>query len=136
MEQGAACEQTALVEDPHDLGVILAGMRKVVDAGTARRLGKLEGVRVYGKTGTADAIGLAEEVPYGIRAGSKRERPHSWFVALAEPGTAEPCEVDTAGRLAVAVVVPRGGSGVGAAGSAALEIIGAANTLGWFQESP
>lgn len=132
MELGAPCTEKVLVQDSGSLGVILAGMKQAVDAGTARRLTRLEGVRVYGKTGTADSMGIVDEAPYGIRPRSTRENPHSWFVALAERGDLEPCDPSGRGRLAVAVVVPRGGAGATVAGPTALEIIGAANTLHLF----
>ncbi|HVK88485.1 MAG TPA: hypothetical protein VM513_30415, partial [Kofleriaceae bacterium] len=58
--------------------------------------------------------------------------PHSWFVAFAEPTTIAEGGVDVRGRLAVAVVVPRGGSGASAAGPIAMQILGAANELGYL----
>ncbi len=131
-----SCEETVLVKDEAALALILAGMRKVVDEGTARRLRAIEGVRIFGKTGTADAIGLQEEEPYGVDPGSRGEPPHSWFVALAEPGETDPCQVRAPGRLALAVVVPRGGAGAGAAGQAAIEIVGAARAAGWLGGEP
>ncbi len=134
MELDAPCSQTPLVQDTEGLTLVLSGMRKVMHSGTGHRLKKIQGVRVYGKTGTGDAVGLQEEEPYGITPGSRREQPHSWFVAIAEPASADPCASLVHGRLALAVVVPRGGTGAGAAGTAALEIIAAAHELGYFPE--
>ncbi|MEM6925819.1 MAG: hypothetical protein AAF602_02725, partial [Myxococcota bacterium] len=84
------------------------------------------------KTGTADQLGIVDEVPYGVEVGDSTLRPHSWFVAIGEPEDAEACGEETADRLAVAVVVPRGGTGASAAGPAALEVLSVARDLGWF----
>ncbi|MBN1334834.1 MAG: FtsW/RodA/SpoVE family cell cycle protein [Deltaproteobacteria bacterium] len=134
--QGSDCTETRIVQDDAGISMLLAGMRRVVDAGTARSLTALQGVRIYGKTGTADDPGRAEEAPWGIRRRSESEAPHAWFVALAEPGSADPCEADTPGRLAVAVVVPRSGTGATVAGPVALDILGAAHRLGYFEARP
>jgi cell division protein FtsI/penicillin-binding protein 2 len=136
LELGAPCPAKTLVADEGAIETLLAGMRRVVDEGTARRLPALAGVRVFGKTGTADAVGLAEEAPFGIQPGDETAPPHSWFVALAEPASNDPCAARAPGRLAVAVVVARGGSGAGNAAPAALEILGAARELGWLGKEP
>ena len=58
----AQCEEREILAEP-DLAVpILSGMEQVVLAGTARGLQKPAGVRLYGKTGTADAIGTKDEI--------------------------------------------------------------------------
>ena len=128
---GSDCEDTTLFEDPTVLAPVMAGMRKVIDSGTARSMTALKGVRVYGKTGTADDPVRGEEAPYGVTSA----RPHSWFVALAEPGEGRGCGADNSDRLAVAVVATRAGYGSTVAMPAARAIIGAANTLGYFGET-
>lgn len=131
-----SCEEVR-IGAANDMQVILAGMRGAVERGTARNLDAIEGVVVYGKTGTADAIGLVEEQPYGVTPGATDERPHAWFVALGEPESPGPqCGVHTPGRIAVAVVVPRSGSGRYAAAPAAVEILGAARELGYMAPPP
>lgn len=116
-----ACTEARLVDDPSSLGPVLAGMKKVMDAGTGARLRKLPGVRVYGKTGTADAPGNRDEAPYGIKAKSEG-LPHSWFVAIVEPGDAEDCAPSQAGRYVIATVAPHAGFGATVAGPLAIEI--------------
>ena len=107
-------------------------MRRVVTAGTGARLTSPAGVRVYGKTGTADVRGFTGEQPWGI-APKQVAAPHSWFVAFAEPASAAEGEPIVAGRLAIAVVVPRGGTGASAAGPLAMQILDAAHALGYLQ---
>jgi cell division protein FtsI/penicillin-binding protein 2 len=137
MELGAQCEQKQLVQDPHQLVPVLGGMEQVMQTGTGRGLvttpGVPPGLRVYGKTGTADSIGIEEEKPWGIEVGVYG-KPHSWFVSLSEPLKAapSPCAPTVARRLAVAVVIPRGGLGSLGAGPAALEVIHAAYKLGLY----
>lgn len=131
MEHGERCPSSRVM--PAGTGEpILSGMKKVIDSGTARRFADLQGVRVYGKTGTATDPGRSDEVPYGIARGSSPS-PHSWFVALAEPGTTTPCDTTAPQRLAVAAVVPRGGGGSGAARLIVQDILTEANQLGYFQ---
>jgi cell division protein FtsI/penicillin-binding protein 2 len=95
------------------------------------------GLRVYGKTGTADSIGIEEEKPWGIEVGVYG-KPHSWFVSLSEPlkSAPAPCQPTVARRLAVAVVIPRGGLGSLGAGPAAIEIVQAAYKLGFYGPTP
>jgi len=137
MELGAPCEQKQLLQDAHLLSPVLAGMEQVMQIGTGRALVKTPGVppalRVYGKTGTADSIGIEEERPWGIEVGVYG-KPHSWFVSLSEPLKVAPtaCLPTVARRLAVAVVIPRGGLGSLGAGPAAIEVIQAAYTLGLY----
>jgi cell division protein FtsW (lipid II flippase) len=131
MELGAPCAETALVDDPAAIAPIIAGMRRVMTAGTGRNLRAPAGLRVYGKTGTADAPGFRGEERFGFARGAAAP-PHSWFVAFAEPDTAPECAARQQGRIAVAVVVPRGGSGASAAGPLAMEILAAARALGYL----
>jgi cell division protein FtsI/penicillin-binding protein 2 len=88
-------------------------------------------VRIYGKTGTADVRGFAGEEPFGIPRG-RRAAPHSWFVALAEPMEQPEGAPIAPGRLAIAVVVPRGGTGGAVAGPIAMEIAARARALGYL----
>jgi len=88
------------------------------------------GVILYGKTGTADSVAIEDEAPYGYSPGATGLKPHSWFLALAEPDDAPPCGSRAGKRLAVAVVIPRGGGGT-VAGRAAVDIIAAARELGY-----
>ncbi len=89
-------------------------------------------MRVYGKTGTADSIGLKDEEPYGMTFGETGYRPHSWFIAIGESEDTDPCEATTHGRLAVAVVAPRSGTGAGVAAPVALKILAGAHQLGYL----
>lgn len=131
MTLGAACEEQRVF--PAGAGEpILSGLKKVIDSGTARRFDDLEGIRVYGKTGTATDPGRSDEAAYGITRGSSAAS-HSWFVALAEPGSADPCVGGTGQRLALAAVVPRGGGGSGAARIIVQDILSEAKQLGYLQ---
>ena len=130
MELGAPCTETALVPDPNALRPIVDGMRRVMTAGTGARLTSPAGVRVYGKTGTADVRGFDGEQPFGI-ARAETAAPHSWFVAFVEPAQTPDGAITAKGRLAIAVVVPRGGTGAAAAGPLAMQIIAAARELGY-----
>jgi cell division protein FtsI/penicillin-binding protein 2 len=135
MELSAPCQAHTLVEDSSVLRPILAGMRGTMTHGTGRGLAAPAGVRVYGKTGTADARGFAGEEPFGIRR-KQIAPPHSWFVALAELTTTRECEPTAAGRIAIAVVVPRGGGGATTAGPVAMDILQAAQRLGYLSPQP
>jgi cell division protein FtsI/penicillin-binding protein 2 len=134
MELKARCSERLVIEDAAMLAPIVAGMRHVMTDGTGARLAEPEGLRVYGKTGTADAKGFAGEEPFGIARGSSAP-PHSWFVGFAEPRDATACDARAPGRIAVAVVIPRGGSGASAAGPVAMAILAAARDLGYVGHS-
>jgi cell division protein FtsI/penicillin-binding protein 2 len=107
----------------------------VMTRGTGRGLytspGLPAGLRVYGKTGTADSIGIKEELPWGVELGTYG-KPHSWFVALAEPASEPECTPVVKRRLGLALVIPRGGLGALNAGPAAAEVIGAMYKLELF----
>jgi cell division protein FtsI/penicillin-binding protein 2/cell division protein FtsW (lipid II flippase) len=135
MELSARCTETRVVEDSAALAPIVAGMRAVMTDGTGKRLTEPDGLRIYGKTGTADAAGFVGEEPFGFRPGAAAA-PHSWFVAFAEPSSAPECSLDVPGRIVVAVVVPRGGSGASAAGPLAMKIVAAARDLGYLGGQP
>jgi peptidoglycan glycosyltransferase len=128
---GVECAETRIAA-PGSLTPVVAGLSAVMTRGTGRGLVAPEGVRVYGKTGTADQLGLESEVPFGVEEG-KYGPPHSWFVALAERADQPEGGAGSRGRLAVAVVIARGGSGRGAAAPAAMDILKAAHELGYFE---
>ena len=132
LELAAKCSDTSLVADPAALQPILTGMRRVMTGGTGVHLTQPAGLRVYGKTGTADVRGFAGEEPFGI-ARAQTAAPHSWFAAFAEPASTAELAPTAPGRLAVAVVVPRGGTGASAAGPLAMQILAAAQTLGYLR---
>lgn len=125
----APCERIPLLDTPDATAPILAGMRGVIERGTGRGLPKVPGVRLYGKTGTADAPGTRDERPWGIRPGASTP-PHSWFVAIAEPDGAPDCGAGTAGRYVVAGVVPHGGFGAAAAGPMVVQVVRDMQELG------
>lgn len=131
MQLSATCTAIPILEPGASTAPILAGMRGVIDRGTGARLPKLDGVRLYGKTGTADAPGTRVEAPYGIRPAAETE-PHSWFVAIAEPADAADCGGATAGRYVVAGVVPHGGFGAQAAGPMVIEVVKAMQELDYL----
>jgi cell division protein FtsI/penicillin-binding protein 2 len=132
MERDAKCTTTDLVDDSPSLTAIIAGMRRVMTSGTAYRLDEPTGVRVYGKTGTADVRGFVGEEPFGISP-AQVAAPHSWFVAFAESTTIPEGAPVAKGRLAIAVVVPRGGTGATSAGPLAMQILAAARDLGYLR---
>ncbi len=124
MELGATCTETKIADDPASLAPIVDGMRAVMEpGGTGGRLTEPSGVRIYGKTGTADVRGFAGEEPFGI-ARAQVAPPHSWFVAFGES--------EKNSRIVVAVVIPRGGPGASAAGPLAMQIFAAVRELGYL----
>ncbi len=131
MQLGEACQQRQLVSDASLLEPVLSGMRRVAETGTARRFARIEGVRIYAKTGTATDIGRRDEEPYGIVRGTP-QKEHSWLVALAESDRFSSCNSSTPGRLAFAAVVPRGGAGSGAALEVVQRLVTTAADLGYF----
>jgi cell division protein FtsW (lipid II flippase) len=135
LEKGVKCDEKPLLAKPELTTPILSGMRAVMTRGTGHGLytspGLPAGLRVYGKTGTADSIGIKEEQPWHVELGVYG-KPHSWFLALAEPAADPECTPLVKRRLGVALVIPRGGLGALNAGPAAAEVINAAYKLELF----
>ena len=129
------CEEKKILSDPNMVVPILSGLSKVAEEGTGARLPKPPDTRVYGKTGTADSIGIRDEVPFGVQMGTYGA-PHSWYVSIAEAAGVSACNPTQKGRIAVSVVVPRGGKGATAAGPANAEILIAAQALGYVKGPP
>ena len=135
MDLSAPCEERKILAEPGLAVPILSGMEQVVLAGTARGLQKPPGIRLYGKTGTADAIGTKDEVVFGVPY-NEWGSPNSWFLGIAEDEHAEPDQAITPHRIVAAVVVPRGGLGARVSGPAAMEILAAAQSLGYITPKP
>lgn len=73
--------------DPHEIGIVKDGMRRVVTDGSGQYYADLDSVEVAGKTGTA-------QNPHG--------QDHGWFISFAP--------VDDP-KIAIAVLVENGGYG-------------------------
>ncbi len=101
--------------DPRHMAAIREGFAAVVNepGGTGYREVRLEGVRIAGKTGTAQAGGERED--------------HAWFVGYA------PAEGP---RIAFAVIVEHGGHGGETAGPIAREIVRACRAHGYLDDRP
>lgn len=80
--------------DPDNLAIVREGMQAVVSEGTGNRA-KIPGLRVAGKTGTAQVVQNG-----GPQKSSQRD--HAWFVAFAPADDPQ---------IAIAVVVEHGGFG-------------------------
>src|SRR5438876_2060582 len=131
MELGPPCEERKILAQPGLAVPILSGMEQVVQAGTARGLVKPPGIRIYGKTGTADAIGTKDEIVFGVPY-NEWGTPNSWFLGIAEDEHAEPDQASVPHRIVAAVVVPRGGLGARVSGPAAMEVLAAVQSLGYI----
>lgn len=135
MEKDVPCDTLPLLTPGASLAPVLSGMRGVMERGTGAKLPKVAGVRLYGKTGTADAPGTRDEAAWGIRPG-KTTAPHSWFVAIAEPAGVPECQDlagdASAGRYVIAAVVPHGGYGATAAGPLAIAAVRALQEAGYL----
>lgn len=100
---------------PEEMGPVKEALLGVVeeDRGTGRAA-RLRGIRVAGKTGTAQVIQFRERVKDPEKVPYER-RDHAWFVAYAPADSPS---------IAVAVLVEHGGSGGRAAAPLAGELIG------------
>ena len=125
--------------DPRGVEVALAGLRDAVERpygtghhlsfadGSREDLFTMPGVRVWGKTGTAEAPPLALDEDGDGTVERRVDLDHSWFVGLA--GDAGPDRP----RYAVAVLLEHGGSGGKAAGPVAAEILRALVAEGYLR---
>lgn len=80
-----------------------------------------EGVRVWGKTGTAEAPAIMGEKPEGVenaKAPVLRDGDHSWFVVMAGPDTK-----NASPKYVIAVIMEYAGSGGRVSGPIANQII-------------
>lgn len=132
----AAVDARYIGLDPASVDVILEGMRRSVgeELGTGHHIryptGEKEpifnvpGVRVYGKTGTAQASPTVGEDESGERV-VLRAGEHAWFVVVVGPEVGLP-------RYAIAVVVEHGGSGGRVAGPIANQVVWALRAEGYL----
>ena len=86
--------------------VIREGLVAVVTAGTARGVFAGAGYQAAGKTGTAQAVGMAQNTKYNAKALEEHQRDHALFMAFAPAN--DP-------KIAVALIVENAGWGAGAA---------------------
>ena len=93
--------------DPKNVEVIRKSLGLVNRGGTGSRLFASAQYTSGGKTGTAQAVSLGQNVRYNARAMEEHKRDHSLFSAFA------PLEEP---RIAVAVIVENAGFGAAAAG--------------------
>jgi len=91
---------------PADVAVIREGLTAVVTSGTARGVFAGAGYQAAGKTGTAQAVGMAQNTKYNAKALEEHQRDHALFMAFAPVN--DP-------KIAVALIVENAGWGAGAA---------------------
>ncbi|SCK36306.1 penicillin-binding protein 2 [Variovorax sp. HW608] len=89
-----------------NIGVVRDGLVAVVNAGTARGVFVGAGYQAAGKTGTAQAVGMAANTKYNAKALEEHQRDHALFTAFAPAN--DP-------KIAVALIVENAGWGAGAA---------------------
>ena len=107
-------EITPIEQPPgHNLGfaaknieVVLRGLVAVNEAGTGRRVFAGASYRSGGKTGTAQAVSLGQNVKYNAKALEEHKRDHSLFAAFAPADNP---------RIAVALIVENAGFGAASA---------------------
>ena len=87
---------------PKNVGVVRDAMVAVNQAGTGRRVFAGAAYTSGGKTGTAQAVSLGQNVKYNAKALEEHQRDHSLFAAFA------PAEAPT---IALAVIVENAGFG-------------------------
>ncbi|MDM0077598.1 penicillin-binding protein 2 [Variovorax sp. J2P1-59] len=91
---------------PANVAVVREGLVAVVNAGTARSVFAGAGYQAAGKTGTAQAVGMAQNTKYNAKALEEHQRDHALFMAFAPAN--DP-------KIAVALIVENAGWGAGAA---------------------
>jgi penicillin-binding protein 2 len=96
----------ALGYKPEHLAVIRKAMVAVTQQGTSTRVFQGAGYLSGGKTGTAQAVGVAQGAKYNASKLEEHQRDHSLYIAFA------PAE---APRIAVAMIVENAGFGAAAA---------------------
>jgi len=98
---------------PANVAVVREGLVSVVTGGTARGVFAGAGYQAAGKTGTAQAVGMARNTKYNAKALEEHQRDHALFMAFAP--AQDP-------KIAVAVIVENAGWGAGAAAPIARRI--------------
>ncbi len=96
----------ALGYQPRHLDIVRRGLAAVNEAGTGRRVFAGAPYTSAGKTGTAQAVSLGQNVRYNARLLEEHQRDHSLFAAFA------PLEEP---RIAVAMIVENAGFGAATA---------------------
>ncbi len=99
---------------PANVAVVRDGLVAVVNAGTARGVFAGASYQAAGKTGTAQAVGMAQNTKYNAKLVDERKRDHALFMAYAPAN--DP-------KIAVAVIVENAGWGAGAAAPIARRVI-------------
>jgi penicillin-binding protein 2 len=91
---------------PGNVAVVRQGLIAVTTGGTSRAVFAGAGYVSAGKTGTAQAVGMAANTKYNAKALDEHQRDHALYVAFAPAD--DP-------KIAVAVIVENAGWGAGAA---------------------
>ncbi|MFV0672755.1 penicillin-binding protein 2 [Variovorax sp. tm] len=89
-----------------NIAVIREGLTSVVTSGTARGVFAGASYQAAGKTGTAQAVSMGQNIKYNARALEEHQRDHALFMAYAPVN--DP-------KIALAVIVENAGWGAGAA---------------------
>jgi penicillin-binding protein 2 len=103
--------------EPGHVRAVQAGLEAVVNeaGGTGRRAG-LEGVRVAGKTGTSQTVGLERYQSYSTSTRPYKFRDHAWFTAYAPAESPE---------VVVTVLLEHSGGGAAVAAPVAAKVLAA-----------
>ncbi len=116
VQQRQTADVGSLPVDPATLAIIREGLWKAVNdpRGTAHSRVYNESFDISGKTGTAQVVASPEEKEGQLTGLIDAIKPHAWFICYAP--SEEP-------RIAMAVVIERGGHGSSVAGPIAKEMI-------------
>ncbi len=111
-------QEPIVLKNPAHWDYMFKSMEDVVHSarGTAHQIAKGASYRMAGKTGTAQVVGMAQDVKYDITKVAKRRRDHALFIAFAP--------VDNP-KLALAIVVENGEHGSTTAAPVARKIFDA-----------